>query len=338
MVREINSRNKYLPVNEIDTVYFGGGTPSVLNVTELQKLLNAVHDNYRIKEKSEITLEANPDDINDIILKEWKDAGINRLSIGLQGFQNEELKWMNRAHNAEQALASVKRAQDRGFENITIDLIYGSKFQSLGNWEKTLQIALSLNTAHISSYNLTIENKTKLGHAFAKGNEPAVNDELSSRQFLMMVEMLEENGFIQYEISNFGKPGFFAQHNSNYWKGETYIGIGPSAHSFNGTTRQWNISNNNTYLKKLNAGEVYFEEEELSVNERYNEYVMTRLRTIWGCDTLEMKMLFGEELTSLFEKRIEHWKEFLHHQGTIYSLNLEGKLRADGIASDLFVV
>lgn len=338
MVREISSRKKYLSHATIDTLYVGGGTPSLLSAAELTRLMDAVKGNFNLAHNSEITLEANPDDINDRSLKDWRDAGINRLSVGLQGFSNEELKWMNRAHTAEQALSSVKRAQDKGFDNITIDLIYGTKFQTLSSWERTLRTALDLNTTHISAYNLTIENKTKLGHGFSKGLEPAVNDELSSQQFLMMVEMLQKSGFIQYEISNFGKPGCFARHNSNYWKGVPYMGIGPSAHSFNGLARQWNVSNNNLYLNKINAGQDYYEVEELTLKDRYNEYVMTRLRTIWGCDTHEMKQLFGEELTVFFEKEIARWSEFIKHENSVYTLLPPGKLRADAIASDLFAV
>lgn len=338
LVKEIELRHSYLPEKRLNSIYFGGGTPSLLSGADLGTIIATLNCYHNWKTDAEVTLEANPDDIFPKKLKEWKSAGINRLSIGLQSFNNEELKWMNRAHTATQSLDSVKMAQDEGFDNITIDLIYGSKFQNEDTWYATLEKAISLQTQHISAYNLTIEQKTVLGHRFQKGTEPAVNDELSEKMFLIMIAELKKAGFIHYEISNFGKEGFFAKHNSNYWLQKPYLGLGPSAHSFNGVSRQWNVKNNTAYIKAIADGKPFFEKEELSLNDRYNEYVMTRLRTMWGCDTMEMRNLFGEELTSHFVKRISEKAGFIEKINNIYTLNLNGKLRADGIASDLFVL
>ncbi|MCE3258922.1 MAG: Coproporphyrinogen oxidase [Bacteroidetes bacterium] len=299
--------------------------------------MNAIKKQFTFSADAEITFEVNPDDVTKSSLKTWEENGIDRLSIGLQSFNNEELKWMNRVHTAEESLRSVKMAQDAGFENITIDLIYGSKFQDLKSWEKTLLTAIDLQTTHISSYNLTIENKTALGSRLKKGLEPPVNDELSSSQFIMMSEMLEDAGFVHYEISNFGKPGFFAVHNSNYWLGKQYLGIGPSAHSYNGATRQWNIRSNTAYIQKIEEQKDFFEMEELSVRDKYNEYILTRLRTIWGCDVKEIGENFGADAAVYFRQAAERKSDYLLEEKGIYTLNQKGKLQADGIASDLFM-
>lgn len=337
IVSEIALKKKYLKDKNLASIYFGGGTPSILTQKEVDLIFEELKRHFSFNSSIEITLEANPDDVNIKSLKEWKNLGINRLSIGLQSFIEEELRWMNRAHTASESVKSVKMAQDAGFENITIDLIYGSKFQTISSWEKTLKHAAELQTKHISSYNLTIENKTRLGTLHHKGNEPAISDELSSSQFLLMLDVFEQTGFIQYEISNFGKPGFFAKHNSNYWLGKHYMGVGPSAHSFNGISRQWNIKNNFKYVEKINKGESFFETENLSVNEKYNEYILTRLRTIWGCDIKEMESLFGAETIKCFLKEIELKKDFVLRKGDIFTLTKSGKLQADGIAADLFL-
>jgi oxygen-independent coproporphyrinogen-3 oxidase len=338
MVKEIELRHVYLTDKTIQSIYFGGGTPSLLPAHYLEQVLNTLKRYYKWDSEAEITVEANPDDITKEKLVSWKKAGINRLSIGLQSFDDAELKWMNRAHTAAESVSSVKLAQDKGFDNITIDLIYGSKFQDLNGWERTVKKAVELNTQHISAYNLTIENKTVLGLLHSKGKEPAVNDKLSSRQFLMLSQMLSDAGFIHYEISNFGKEGYFAKHNSNYWRQQPYLGLGPSAHSFDGKTRQWNFPHNKRYVDALSAGNIFFEKEELSIKDLFNEYVLTRLRTSWGCDIDEMKKLFGEEMTRNFQKNIAQKKEYIEENKGVYTLNLKGKLMADGIASDLFVL
>ncbi len=338
LAKEIVLRKNYITQEPIKSIYFGGGTPSLLSAAELSVILGTIHERFSVDAGAEITLEANPDDITSTGLRSWRELGINRLSIGLQSFNEEELKWMNRAHTADESVSSVKMAQDAGFSNISIDLIYGSRFQSLSSWEKTLVRAAELNTTHISSYNLTIEEKTALGAHNRKGKEPPVSDELSQQQFLMMSEFLQSAGFVHYEISNFGKPGFFAVHNSNYWLRKNYLGLGPSAHSYNGFSRQWNVRNNAIYIKALNEGTSFYENEELSPKDQFNEYVLTRLRTIWGCDLNEIGELFGKEAALNFKTIAAKYKNELTEVNGVYTLNTAGRLRADGITSDFFLV
>ena len=340
ILTEIDIRMNYLPDKSIETIYFGGGTPSLLSEKDLFLILEKIYKQYKVSKDAEITLECNPDDLNNEKLKELKRLEINRLSIGLQSFNDEELIWMNRAHTAMESESSVKRAQDRGFENITIDLIYGSKFSTLNNWKKTLDKAIALDIKHISSYNLTIEDKTKLGHDFKTKKETAIDDEKSSEMFLEMIDRLEKSQFIHYEISNFGKEGFFSTHNSNYWKGAYYIGYGPSAHSFDGVSRQWNISNNPTYIKYIDEkNDGYFEKEILTEKERFNEYILTALRTIWGVNLNYLKKHFNDDFIKLFLNQIIYYidqEQVIVHNET-YTLTEKGKLLADKIASELFV-
>lgn len=336
----MDNRIDYLPNKTIETIYFGGGTPSLLSEKETFQILEKIYKQYIVSSDVEITLECNPDDLSDEKLKELKRLEINRLSIGLQSFNEEELIWMNRAHNADQSESSVKRAQDRGFENITVDLIYGSKYSNLSNWKKTLDKVIDLQVPHISSYNLTIEEKTKLGHDFKVKKEVAIDDEKSSELFLEMIDRLEKHNFIHYEISNFAKEGFFSKHNSNYWKGEHYLGLGPSAHSFDGKSRQWNVSNNNLYIKYLQEkSEIYFEKEILTEAERYNEYILTSLRTIWGIDSNYLKTNFNTDFIKDFNSKISDYikQETIVVKDTTYTLTEKGKLLADKIASELFV-
>ena len=340
ILSEIDLRLNYLPNKKIESIYFGGGTPSLLSEKETFLILEKIYKLYNVSKDVEITLECNPDDLTDEKLKELKRLEVNRLSIGLQSFDEEELIWMNRAHTAKESESSVKRAQDRGFENITIDLIYGSKFSNLANWKKTLNKAIALDVKHISSYNLTIEEKTKLGHDFKVKKEIAIDDEKSSEMFLEMIDRLEKNKFIHYEISNFGKEGFFSTHNSNYWKGEHYLGLGPSAHSFDGTSRQWNIANNNIYIKKLSEKtNDYFEKEILTEKERFNEYVLTSLRTIWGIDLNYLKTNFNSEFVKAFLNQVDIYikQEHVIVKKNTYTLTENGKLLADKIASELFM-
>ena len=340
ILSEIDLRLNYLPNKKIESIYFGGGTPSLLSEKETFLILEKIYKLYNVSKDVEITLECNPDDLTDEKLKELKRLEVNRLSIGLQSFDEEELIWMNRAHTAKESESSVKRAQDRGFENITIDLIYGSKFSNLANWKKTLNKAIALDVKHISSYNLTIEEKTKLGRDFKLKKEVAIDDEKSSELFLEMINRLEKNNFIHYEISNFGKEGFFSLHNSNYWKGEHYLGLGPSAHSFDGESRQWNVSNNNNYIKQISEKkESYFEKEILTENERFNEYVLTSLRTIWGIDLNYLSANFNTEFVKHYLIQIEKYikQETVVINNTTYTLTEKGKLFADKIASELFV-
>ncbi len=339
IVAELEQRSDYLKDRRIGTIYFGGGTPSLLSEREGFMILEKIYKLYDVSRDAEITLECNPDDLSEEKLKELKRLEINRLSIGLQSFNEDELVWMNRAHTAKESEASVKRAQDRGFENITIDLIYGSKFSNLRSWKSTLDKAIDLDVKHISSYNLTIEEKTRLGHDFKQKKEAAIDDELSSEMFLEMIDRLGKSGFIHYEISNFGKEGFFSIHNSNYWRGTHYIGLGPSAHSFDGVSRQWNVANNNVYIKKVAEGNDYFEKETLTETERFNEYMLIALRTMWGIDLSYLRANFDAELVKHFLQGAER----LTKEGNIavkehfYTLTEKGKLLADRIAGDLFV-
>ena len=340
IIKELDYRINYLPNKKIETIYFGGGTPSLLSEKETHLILEKIHKLYDVDSIAEITLECNPDDLSPVKLQELKSLNINRLSIGLQSFDEEELKWMNRAHTATESEASVKRAQDKGFENITIDLIYGSKFSNLSNWKTTLNKAIDLNVKHISSYNLTVEEKTKLGHDVTKKKERLIDDEKSAELFLEMIERLQKNNFIHYEISNFGKEHFFSKHNSNYWKGNYYLGLGPSAHSFDGESRQWNVANNNSYIQKISANDIsYFEKEILTENNRFNEYILTSLRTIWGVNLNYLNTHFNADFISTFKKGVAAFikDETIILKDNAYILTNKGKLLADKITSDLFV-
>ncbi len=338
LCKEIELQKDFLNEKKIDSVYFGGGTPSVLEKNELEKIFKTLSKHFTWDKNAEITLECNPDDLTKEKLLELKELGINRLSIGLQSFNDEELQWMNRLHTAAESEACVKLAQEIGFKNISIDLIYGSKFQTVESWKKTLEKAISLNVQHISSYNLTVEEKTELGHSVAKGKELVVDDEKSSQQFIVLMDTLHDNGFEHYEISNFAKKGFEAVHNTNYWKGAKYLGLGPSAHSFNGSSRQWNISNNAIYVNAINSGAEFFETETLTKLNRYNEYVLTRLRTKWGCDLNYIKTEFGNQFAEHFsETSAAFMPTDLQKTDSNYSLTKMGKLMADKIAMELFM-
>lgn len=336
MIREIESRKDYLEKKSISTIYFGGGTPSALSPFHLDRILGTVKKHFNWEDKMEITIECNPDDLLKEKLIELKNIGFNRLSIGVQSFNNIELKWMNRAHSEIDSVNSVKTAQNVGFGNITIDLIYGSKFQTMENWEQTLEKANQLNIQHISAYNLTIEDKTKLGVDFKRKMEPEVNDDLSADQFKMMMDFLQKENFVHYEISNFAKEGFISQHNSNYWKDVPYLGIGPSAHSYDGKNRQWNISSNAAYINKINNNQLYFEKETLSVDEKFNEYILTGLRTIWGCDKKQIEHSFGPKYLQKLNNYIELNRELFQVNDSKVTLSNKGKLFSDHIAKQLF--
>ena len=337
---EMELQKNYLPSNKISTVYFGGGTPSLLSGDEVQRIFDRLHKYFEIDERAEITLEANPDDLTKNKLRELRQTPVNRFSIGIQSFFNEDLELMNRAHNAMEAQDCVKMAQDAGFENITIDLIYGTPTMDDVRWKKNLQTAFELQVPHISAYCLTVEPKTALADMVKKKKVANVDDQKSSAQFLMMLEQMKLHGFIQYEISNFGKEGFFSKHNSNYWKGETYLGLGPSAHSFDGTSRQWNVRNNEIYNRGLKEKEPDFIKEILSTDQKYNEYVLTSLRTMWGTSLDKIELNFGSEYLQLAKSESEVYLasgDLELKRNTLF-LTEKGKLIADRIASDLFKV
>lgn len=338
MRQELEQRQNYLSQRDLDSVYFGGGSPSILTDSELQSLMNAVTTLFRLKNGAEITLEANPDDMSVERLAFWKQQGINRLSVGLQSFNDAELQWMNRAHSIEQTYTALQNAAMIGFTNISIDLIYGSKYQSENSWKDTVEKALSLKPKHISAYNLTIEEKTRLGTDVKKGKEPDVDEELSSKQFLYLSQRLAEAGFEHYEISNFALPNYRAVHNSNYWKQAPYLGIGPSAHSFDTKSRQWNIRNNQQYVRAIENNLPYFEREVLTVNDCYNEYVMTGFRTLEGCSVEEIEQRFGTEIKAHFQNMLnQNLHAFEIAEGRV-RLTQNGRLQADGIASSFFIV
>lgn len=336
MMKELERRKQELPGKNLETIYFGGGTPSVLSGDELKFIFDSIDKLFSVSPDAEITLEANPDDLDSKYIKALRTTPINRLSIGIQSFRDEDLKMMNRAHNAQEAEASVKRAQDAGITNLTVDLIYGIPGLDEKSWRKNLDRVNQLGVQHLSSYCLTVEPKTALAKFVKTGKIAPVNEALASQHFLQLVEFAAENNFQQYEISNFAKEGFIAKHNSSYWFGEPYLGIGPSAHSFDGEKRKWNISNNMKYLDLISKNEKTFEEETLNEKERYNEFVMTGLRTMWGVKTNEI----DEEFREYFLKESGKWLasgDLENNSGT-FTLTTKGKLIADRIASDLFVV
>ncbi len=324
----------------VQSIYFGGGTPSLLNEAAFQRIFNTLLENYSIDPKSEITIEANPDDLTIAQLRMFKSLPVNRFSIGIQSFFEEDLKWMNRAHNAVEADSSIKRAQDAGFENITIDLIYGFPLLTDKKWNYNLEQAIALNIPHLSAYAMTVESKTALAHAIKIGSQPNIDDTQSANQFLKMLEIVGKAGFEQYEISNFAKNEQYAQHNTNYWKGVPFLGIGPSAHGYDGVNRQFNIANNQQYIRQLLNHTLAETIETLSYADRYNEYIMTGLRTKWGVDLGFIEQQFGknavEKLLEDSKKNINKNNAFINNNVLLLTEN--GKLYADRVASDLFLV
>lgn len=341
MLKEIELRASYLEDNKVESLYFGGGTPSILEAKEIDQLIGQVAKYFEISPSAEITLEANPDDLDKKKVQDLRNTEINRFSIGIQSFYEEDLIWMNRAHNSEEARSSIMRVQDSGFENITCDLIYGFPLLTNSKWKGNMQQLIDLDVPHISSYSMTVEKKTALAHMINKGSTPALNEEQSAEQMLMLVDTLTSSGYEHYEISNFAKPDRYARHNSNYWKGKSYLGIGPSAHSFNGTSRSWNIANNALYIKGILAKELPLETEQLSKNDRFNEYVMTSLRTKWGIDIKYVEREFGSDFLNSLLENIEEYEDKkdvnISDQGII-TLTPTGKLLADQIASELFIL
>ncbi len=339
LIKEIGLRKDYT-TETIETIYFGGGTPSILSAEQIQRILLAVKENYIVSNDAEITLESNPDDIAADKLLQWKAMGINRLSIGIQSFREEDLLWMNRAHNASQAYDCIKLAQEFGFNNITIDLIYGVPNLSDEQWKENINTALSLNISHLSCYALTVEPKTALDKLIQTKKKEAVDTDKQANHFLILMEALNNAGFEHYEISNFAKPGYRSKHNSSYWQGKHYIGIGPSAHSFNGDSRQWNIANNALYIQSINSNILPSEIETLTLHQQFNEYVMTALRTIDGIDLNYLTERYGNAKYLHTTMEITKWKD----QGLAIvsekniKLTSSGKLMADGIASDLFII
>ena len=339
LIKEIELRKNELGDTVIGTIYFGGGTPSVLNTEEIRELIHAVYTNFKVVENPEITLEANPDDLSEEKIIELSKSPVNRLSIGVQSFFEKDLKLMNRAHNVKEAKDSLAIAT-RYFDNISLDLIYGIPDCTNEEWSENIQTALRFGIPHISSYALIVEPKTALEALIAKGKIKSVDDVKVQEQFHILTEELDKVGFIHYELSNFGKEGYFSKNNSSYWLGKPYLGIGPSAHSFNGKQRSWNVKNNTKYIKSIQANLLPIERETLSTTDKYNEYVMTGLRTIWGVSLEKIKINFGEKYLDYIENQSKKHlqEELLHLEKGILKTKKKGKFLADGIASDLFML
>ena len=339
LTAEIILQNKYLGNQKVETIYFGGGTPSLLTPDEIETLIFTITDNFEVTPDVEITLETNPDDLNPQKVKELKQTLVNRFSIGIQSFYEEDLKWMNRAHNSKEAESSIKRVQDAGYDNITVDLIYGYPLLSNDKWESNVQKIIENKIPHVSSYAMTVEPATALAAFISKGKQTVMNEAQSAAQYVALIESLVNAGFEHYEISNFAKPGWHSRHNSNYWKGVSYLGIGPSAHSFNGESRQWNIANNNRYIEALEKNSIPAEVEILTVINRLNEYIMTALRTSLGLDLQKISIDFGSEYSSKIKENLgEHIdKNWINHNDNVVTLTTEGKLFADKISSELFL-
>ncbi len=312
LLKEASIRKDYLENEPVSTIYLGGGTPSVFSIKELETILNTLYKLFKVTDDCEITIELNPDDVLSGYLEGLKSHNINRISLGIQSWRDSDLKLMNRRHDSAQAVIALKETLAAGFENVTIDLIYGIPGMTLKEWESNLDFSFSFDIKHLSAYHLTFEEGTVFGKMLEKGMISEIDEDDSAAQFNLLVEKAESAGFIQYEISNFGKPGFFSIHNSNYWKQVSYLGLGPSAHSFNGYSRQWNVRNLKGYIKSVNAGESFFESEELDTKTRFNEYIMTSLRTMWGIDL--------EYVEGMFEK-----------EGYDYVMNLAGKFKNYGL-------
>jgi len=338
ILKELELQQDYLGGEEIQSIYFGGGTPSLLEIKELEHIFEKINSLHRVAPDAEITLEANPDDLTHEKLRGLKNyTPVNRLSIGIQSFADEDLRWMNRAHSSNHARACLDDALTVGFHDLTIDLIYGSPTTPDEQWAENLRLAFEYDIPHLSCYCLTVEDSTALGTFVRLGQQPPVDEERSARQFEMLMELTWAKGYEHYEISNFAKPGRYARHNTNYWRSEPYLGVGPSAHSFDGVSRQWNVANNAQYINELSEGKIPFEREVLTAVQCYNEYVMTSLRTIWGTDLGKIRSM-GDVFAQHFETEAKSFLEsgVLEQVGQTFRLSRAGKLLADRISMELF--
>lgn len=338
LLKEIETREHYSANAVIETVYLGGGTPSLLEPEEQHLIFEALHRKYNISAQAEVTLEANPDDITAERLASWKQNTVNRLSIGIQSFFEDDLKWMNRAHSAAQALACIPLAQDKGFDNLSVDLIYGTPTLTDTRWRENVEKAFVYKVPHLSCYALTVEPSTALQHLVNQLKMQDVDPEQQARQFLQLTDWVQEAGYEHYEISNYALPGWRSRHNSSYWQGKPYYGFGPSAHSFDGkATRSWNIANNALYIKGVSHNDLQPERETLTSIQQLNEYIMTALRTVEGIDLGRITREFGNSYRdAVLQTATKYIPEKLSIQGGGLRLTREGKLFADGIAADLF--
>lgn len=339
LAKEIALRKNEAENELIETIYFGGGTPSILSIEDIKFLIDEVYKNYIVVENPEITVEANPDDLTQERIIELSNNRVNRLSIGIQSFFEDDLKMMNRAHNSNEASNCLEFAT-KYFENISLDLIYGIPGMSNEKWKQNIEKALSYNIPHISSYALTVEPKTALDTFIKKGIIKEPNDEVAQEHFHILVETLQENRFIHYELSNFGKENYFSKNNSSYWLGKKYIGIGPSAHSFSGTSRSWNIANNTLYIKSIQENKLPLTSEKLTKEDSYNEYIMTGLRTIWGVSLARIESEFGQGFLNYLNTQSQRFINdgLLEIENNILKTTKKGKFLCDGIASDLFML
>lgn len=337
--KEIVLRKNYLGGETVKTIYFGGGTPSLLSVKNIEEILELLNKNYEIVSSPEITLEINPDTIDRDKMSSLKKIGVNRMSVGIQSFDDEDLRYLGRRHDSRHAMQVLEDLKQTDFEKITLDLIYGMPTLTEEKWNKNLDIFFSTGITHLSAYALTVEPKTILGQRIEKGELQSVSEEETIRHYNILVERTKENGFEHYEISNFAKEGFRSQHNSIYWRDEKYLGLGPSAHSYDGKSRQWNISNLTKYIQLVGDAELFYEKEILSTEDKFNEYVMTSLRTSWGCDIEKIERDYGKSYAHHFLKNIKKYLENgeMLKENNTYFLSEEGKLFADGIAADLFL-
>ena len=337
LVKEIELQKNYFRNETIETIYFGGGTPSLLESDEIQLLIDTITRLHTVSSTAEITLEANPDDLSKAKLQALRQTPINRFSIGIQSFFDEDLAWMNRVHRADEAEASVKRAQDMGFENLTVDLIYGYPLLTDQKWKSNLDKMFALNVPHVSTYSMTVEPDTALASFISKKKQPAMNEQQSAGQFNLLMKAMQLHGFEHYEISNFCKPGHYSRHNSNYWRGVKYLGIGPSAHSYSGETRQWNVANNAKYIQSIIKDKIPAETELLTEANRLNEYIMTSLRTMWGLDLGKLNSIAAAASNQLLIAAQPYFeREWITQKNSIIYLTQTGKLYADNIASELF--
>lgn len=337
--REAFLRRDYLGNQAVSTIYIGGGTPSVLEPSEIKNILNNISRNFRIGEKPEVTIELNPDDVNDDFLDGLKKTIVNRISIGIQSWREQDLKFMNRRHTASAAAIALDKIFDAGYDNVTIDLIYGIPGMLTSHWASNLDISFSYNIKHLSAYHLTIEPGTMLGKMKEKGALSEIDEDESASQFQLLIEKAGAAGFIHYEISNFGLPGFLSVHNSNYWKQVSYLGLGPSAHSFNGYSRQWNVRDVKKYIKAVDSGCLDFDIEELDKKTRFNEYIMTSLRTMWGISLDYVEEAFDKEgydyIKNLSGKFIDYG--LMKQEKNTLLLTNQGKMISDNIISELML-
>ncbi len=336
---EIKLQQAYLPDQPLETIYFGGGTPSLLTETELNRLFTTIYNQYTVAPDAEITLEANPDDLTDAAKLTMLRRYVNRLSIGIQTFDEASLRWMNRAHNAHEALASVDRARQAGFSSLSVDLIYGIPSRTDAAWETDLTTLLALDVPHLSAYALTIEPDTAFGRWERSGKLTPADEQLAATQFEQQTTALIDAGYEHYEISNFAKPGQYARHNTAYWQRRPYLGVGPSAHSYNGVSRQYNIANNARYIADIRQGVLPATVEELTVADQVNEYLLTGLRTQWGCSVAELDMLLGNDFSVQLQRELAELYQtgWLLRDGDRLRLTTAGKLFADRVAATLFV-